>query len=186
MFDFLQQLSAASVSAIAACAIAAFTLWKLLSDRKKDKAELVRKDAEHADGIKLSLYVNITQRIFEIDRIFIEHPLLRPFFYDGVIVTPIHDMPRITALAEYILDFYSTLQEHEKRIGDASPSWVEWTGYIKDGFQRSPFLCCYFAEHSYWYEPGLSGIFNPIAKQNDTKIKEQRAALSENNNGTAA
>jgi hypothetical protein len=196
----LQQLSylAAPVTSIAIWATTLFTLWKMRSDAKIARADFARKEAEvqavterhqqqleqnkslHVDGVKLSLYVNITQRIFEIDRIFIEHPTLRPFFYDGTIVTPNNDKPRITALAEYILDFYSTLQEHESKIKDASPSWAEWTGYIEDGFKRSPFLCCYFLQRAYWYEPGLAELLNPIAKQNDALIKQQRAVLNSN------
>src|ERR1700733_13156714 len=70
----------------------------------------------HTESYKLSQYIEITQRVFDVDMLFIQNSDLRPYFYESKIVTVDCDIQKITAAAEYILDFYSTLQEHERLL----------------------------------------------------------------------
>lgn len=145
--------------------------WSLYNAHRK-----AREDAQ------LSLYVQLTQRIFEIDRIFIEHPEFRPFFYGGDILRREDeafqkDGLKIKALADYMLDFFSTLQELEPKLKKGSPSWKEWDDYIESCFDTSPFLCIHFEANAKWYEKGLMDKYSPIGKRNHTRIQEQQKAL---------
>ncbi|MBB5501236.1 hypothetical protein [Paraburkholderia sp. MM5384-R2] len=84
-----------------------------------------------------------------------------------------------TAVAEYILDFYSTIQEHERLLTSQKiPSWDEWKSFIADGFRDAPFLCHYFEQNASWYEEGLMKIYGPVARERQELIIRQRSALS--------
>ena len=84
----------------------------------------------HVDSMKLSQYITITQRVFDVDMLFINNSKLRPYFRDGQIVDQSLDVQEVSAIAEYILDFFSTIQEHERLLtSQATPSWEEWRDY---------------------------------------------------------
>jgi predicted RNase H-like nuclease len=70
----------------------------------------------HVESLKLSQYIAITQRVFDVDMLFVKNPDLRSYFYESKLVTTNCNIQQITAIAEYILDFYSTIQEHERLL----------------------------------------------------------------------
>lgn len=161
--------AAATVSAIVALCAIAVTFYQ--------------SRLHHDQSIKLSQYISITQRVFDVDMLFIQNPQLRRYFYDNQIVDQLPDIERITAVAEYILDFYSTIQEHERILATlATPSWKEWRTFIADGFRGSPFLCVYYDKNATWYEEGLMEIYRPVAKERHDVLVSQRTALTK---GTA-
>jgi hypothetical protein len=133
----------------------------------------------HVGSYKLSQYIAITQRVFDVDMMFIRNSELRPYFYESKIVTRDCNIQQITAVAEYILDFYSTLQEHELLLASQQiPSWAEWTSYISDGFHGAPFLCDYYERNKSWYEEGLMRIYEPVREEQKKLISQQRAEIS--------
>ena len=134
----------------------------------------------HAESMKLSQYIAITQRVFDVDMLFILNPKLRPYFYECRVVDQRADVQQITAIAEYILDFYSTVQEHERLLTSLeTPSWTEWRVFIADGFRGSPFLCSYFEQNAAWYEDGLMEIYRPVARERQEIVLRQRDALAQ-------
>ncbi|MBB5467979.1 hypothetical protein OKW30_002483 [Paraburkholderia sp. Clong3] len=156
------------------------------NDRHKQALEVSHRDMMlsleqsatlHGKEMNLGHYINITQRVFDLGHLFIDHPHLRKYFYDNAVVDSSEDIEKITSFTEYILDFFSSIQEHERLLGDGTPSWKEWNEYISDFFGRSPFLCVYFAERASWYEPGLFEIFRPVGRSQEELIKKQRSAL---------
>lgn len=163
------------------------------NDRHQQALEVSHKDmmlsleqsaTHHGKEMNLGHYINITQRVFDLGRLFIENPHLRKYFYDDEVVVSSEDMQKITSFTEYILDFYSSIQEHERLLGDYTPSWVEWNEYISEGFSRIPYLCVYFEQHMKWYEPGLHDIYMSIFKEREKIIIQQRVALSRLTNTT--
>jgi hypothetical protein len=172
----IQQASwwAITVSATVGCATFVLSYCKAREEAKKDQNQK-----------QLSLYVHLTQRVFEIDRIFIEHSEFRPYFYDCKIlgkndcVLKGDGFLKISALAEYILDFFSNLQELEPKLNAGSPSWKEWNDFIESGFATSPFLCAYFERNAKWYEQGLRDKYDPIGKRNHALIQRQHEAAND-------
>jgi len=135
----------------------------------------------HAKEMKLTQYISITQRVFELDHLFIEKAELRKYFYDDRLVDPADkNLQTITSIGEYILDFYSTLQEQEVHLTDAGPEWEQWNNYIEDGFRRSPYLCFYFEQQIAWYEDGLTEIYRNVARDRQEVIRQQRSAFAAN------
>lgn len=161
-----------------------------LADEKERHREHLQKLSENttlilenatnlqATELKLAQYINITQRVFDLDHLFVNNSGLRKYFYDEALVDTSADVQLITAVTEYILDFYSTLQEHERLLSDSSPSWQEWNVYIEDGFRGSPFLCHYFEQNADWYEEGLMTLYKKVAKEKQNKVRKQRALLT--------
>jgi hypothetical protein len=133
----------------------------------------------HAQSMKLSQYIAITQRVFDVDMLFVQNPSFRPYFYERRLVDDASNLQQVTAIAEYILDFYSTVQEHERLLASQeTPSWEEWRAFIADGFRWSPFLCAFFEQNAAWYEEGLMSIYRPVAKDHQELIARQRKALA--------
>ena len=105
----VEGMSSGAISAIAASisALAAVTaLWVTNNISRK----------HHVESLKLSQYIAITQRVFDVDMLFVKNPDLRSYFYESKLVTTSCNIQQITAIAEYILDFYSTIQEHERLL----------------------------------------------------------------------
>jgi hypothetical protein len=160
----------ASIATIIGAVVAVVALLATILLARKDA---LRRDRELSTEKKMALYIDVTQRVFDIDGLFIQHPDLRCYFYEEELVKPNQNLNRITALAEYILDFYSILQEHERLLSDSTPSWKEWNAYIADGFRSSPYLCHYFSKNKGWYEEGLLRIYeHAIQGQGDIIDKQ--------------
>ncbi len=94
------------------------------------------------DSLDLQSYGAVNNQISELDRIFIDRPELRPFFYEN------RDWPskkllrdRVTSVAERKLDFIdfwftSALQMNLKRYDMQS-----WRNYFQRSFKQSRVLC---------------------------------------------
>ena len=169
---------AASISAVVATAMARAAAKKSAAELASKNAELLKVADRHRESLELTQYIHITQRVFDLGNLFIEHPLLRKYFYEDGIVDSTEDVQKITSLAVYILDFYSTLQEAKALLTEALPSWEEWNRYIEDGFRRSPYLCYYFEQHMPWYDQSLAAIYNKVAIDRQEIIRKQRTALA--------
>lgn len=81
----------AASSGIAIAVVAALVaLWQ---------GNLLRRQVRQSDDIsRAQLYQDITRSFIEYDRFFVEHPELRPFFYDNAEI-PADPVPRARALA---------------------------------------------------------------------------------------
>ena len=109
--------------------------------------------------LRLNYYYEITGRVFEINRLFIENPRVRPYFYENKVCYDKALKPQVTAVAEYMLDFFSLIQEHDKFLtSEDLPSIDEWIEYMKDSFRNSPMLRSVLETKKDWYEEGLYGI----------------------------
>lgn len=91
---------------------------------------------------------------FEIDKAFLEHPELRPYFYGGQDIAP--DDPnfhKAEAMAEFLLDSFDSIESFKGDIPAGIPheGWVNW---IYDCYGNSPLLRRYAAKQSRWYQSG--------------------------------
>lgn len=82
--------------------------------------------------LRESLSQSMTNYTLEISRLFLEHPDLRPYFFEGQLIDESHyDYLRAEALAEVILDIFWTMmtaskhiQENEFADEEARSQWV--------------------------------------------------------------
>ncbi|HEX8148936.1 MAG TPA: hypothetical protein VF591_17260 [Pyrinomonadaceae bacterium] len=109
--------------------------------------------------LRENLLVPLKTQQLELDRLFVEHPHLRKYFYDGARVP--EDKPdeyaQVAATAEYILDHFAAIMLHTTAEGKPLASTI-WREYMKDSFVNSPALCSTLERHRRWYARELLDI----------------------------
>jgi hypothetical protein len=101
-----------------------------------------------------SVYTDAVGWVIELDKEFLAHPQLRPYFYEGKPVVPGDaDYNQAVLMAEYILDSYDTFLEH--RLSSVNqPIHNTWLIWMHDMFSTSPILQQYILDHKTWYDDG--------------------------------
>ena len=109
--------------------------------------------------LKENLLIPLKTQQLEIDKLFIERPHLRKYFYDGVIIggDTSDEYAQVSATAEYILDHFAFVLLHTTAEGEPLTSTI-WREYMKDSFGHSPALCSTLERHQHWYSPELLNI----------------------------
>ncbi|MHB8829366.1 MAG: hypothetical protein ACYC6Q_07550 [Syntrophales bacterium] len=107
-------------------------------------------------GVSAQTWQGFTQQGNEISRIFVDHPDLRPYFYDGKPITK--DDPNfnaVMAVSEMYLDFLDSFQDNYvftlPGMATNGEFRLLWDRYFKDMFASSPALCAYAKEKQHWY-----------------------------------
>jgi hypothetical protein len=111
-------------------------------------------------SVEGSIYSNITSQSLAEDKIFIDNPELRPYFYEGKMLEPNDPLKyKIWATAEYVLDFFDSLESQLKKYPNL---WIhekrEWEANIVDQFAWSPELCRYLDATRDWYSQELYAL----------------------------
>lgn len=101
-------------------------------------------------------YVTVVEHMLVVDRVFVEHPECRPYFYEGKARPSKKNAQRhlVEAIAELVLDYFEFVivaQTDEKTTYDAP--WSD--KFCADLFANSPVLCDYLESHRDWYPPIL-------------------------------
>jgi hypothetical protein len=97
--------------------------------------------------------------ILDMDKMFLEHPDLRPYFYqDGTNqIRCIHDddtnCVQVMAACEFVMDTFDCFLAQRVRYGHQTID-ADWTDWMKDTFSHSPSLALYMDEHQNWYKSG--------------------------------
>jgi len=99
-----------------------------------------------SDSLESAALTNISSQEFEINKIFFEHPELRPYFFDGKDIDETNkDYARVFALASLRHDFIATFFYQSKYIpefqSENNQTWQLWDRYIKDIYAKSPVMC---------------------------------------------
>jgi hypothetical protein len=110
--------------------------------------------------MSVTTYQGATQLMLEVDRIFLNHPELRPFFYDDVEPTPDVDRNLINAAVEFMLDAFECIWDQRPHF--SAPDYDSWAEYIVDRFGTSPVLRQFYRDHAGWY-PTLDSLLKEKA-----------------------
>lgn len=116
---------------------------------------------------------SLTAQNGDINKIFIEHPDLRPYFFDRA--TPPSEPGdlkyRVDTVADLHLDFIEQFEnEYIKSLPNMAPGgtyWNQWNKYFATLFSRSPALCRRYREIKEFYSASL---FEPLVKSNCSQI----------------
>jgi hypothetical protein len=106
------------------------------------------------EQIEVSLRERKSSHIFELHHMFVDHPEVRPYFYDGRELTA--DTPEplrslVETAAEMHLDVFSQITtdiEEFPEHHESSQTTVRW---IRDMFDSSPVLRTYLEKRATWY-----------------------------------
>ncbi len=107
-----------------------------------------------------SVAQSVTSYSLEVSRLFLQHPDLRPYFFDGQAIEESHpDYLRAEAVAEVMLDIFWTMMSEAERIQDSSfknaEGRVQWAIYMGDCFANSPLLTSFLRKRQEWYGPAM-------------------------------
>ncbi|HSV66497.1 MAG TPA: hypothetical protein VLJ59_11400 [Mycobacteriales bacterium] len=102
-------------------------------------------------------YQGATDLTLDLDRVFLDQPQLRPYFYDGEPTPPV-DHPehhRVLAAAEFCLDVCECIWDHRTEYDEVDKTaWREWIHHL---LSRSPALCQLYREQPEWY-PAIADL----------------------------
>ncbi|QHT55028.1 hypothetical protein GXP71_02290 [Cellulomonas sp. H30R-01] len=108
---------------------------------------------------KITTYRSATDLTLDIDHQFVEHPELRPYFYQGREPSDVDATlsARVDAMAELMLDCFECIWDIRKTYSAADR--ISWGHYILDMLGTSPAMQRMFAERrpQDWY-PALDDL----------------------------
>jgi hypothetical protein len=102
-------------------------------------------------GTRANVYNSINMEMMEIDRYFVEHPDLKPYFYeckDVAETDPIY--PRVASMAEWMIDFMDNVLVLSRSMPEF-PWKDSWFKYFEDLFNNSVVMCRFWRQRETWY-----------------------------------
>jgi hypothetical protein len=116
---------------------------------------------------------SVMDQMLELDKLFIEHPDLRPYFYEGQEIrqgdqdelnggqevkgereTPVafkKRYQRVLAIADFQLDFFDLFLNQSESLILSQEDKENWLSYITDSFAKSPVMCQRLNSVKSWY-----------------------------------
>jgi hypothetical protein len=113
-------------------------------------------------SFRVTAYRGAAERALQMDKVFIDYPLVRPYFSDGEPFDPetCEDPElrnRVPAVAEFVLDILEDCWDYEDCYGDEDrDAWKDW---IYDVFETAPMCCVLYAESAAWW-PKIGKLFD--------------------------
>jgi hypothetical protein len=114
-------------------------------------------------SVQRDTYQKAYETVYDLDRHFLEHPELKPYFYGGQVVDAAADAvtrAKVESTAEWISDFFDNIYYNIKSGPDED--WTAWESYIQETFRRSPALRDYLRAHRDWYSAELVGALDAL------------------------
>lgn len=112
-----------------------------------------------AASLHSSAYQAITTQEMEVDKLFVENPTLRPYFFSGKEIREDNlDYALAESIADYELDFFDSAQSQLRLLQELEPTSIDkeaWDAYFDDSFAHSPILCRRLNELATWYGHAL-------------------------------
>lgn len=144
------------VVAVVALFVSTFTVFytRLQVRHAKAQADHAKAQVEHArQGLNFEVHDSATNFALRMDEVFLEYPLLRPYFYDNAPLPAADVDPelhhRVLAAAELVLDILESIWDRKSTFGEGfEESWREW---IHDAFAGSAAVRRVYSENEVWY-----------------------------------
>jgi len=120
---------------------------------------------------KSSMYAIVNTQTLEMDKIFLERPHLRPYFYDNWDLSKIRDKKtfrEVMTVAEYQLDYFDLVMTQLDYIPtdkDSAEDNASWDDYFVSSFASSPALCERIGRNPEWYMTKLVNMSRAPCKQ---------------------
>jgi hypothetical protein len=107
-----------------------------------------------------TVYQTVADQMMSIDRLFVEHPELRQYFYgNGLPPAEVLDRERVAAATELLVDFMDNVTKQARQI----PEYLSgtWEKYFRTIASTSPSLRAFWSEHRDWYDAALQRVLDP-------------------------
>ena len=113
-----------------------------------------------AKSVSANILHTTANQVINLDRLFIERPDLRPYFYD---CKPIDDkdekFAQVQSAAELMLDVFDVVADQSKSFAEYYDRPEAWDIWITDMFATSPVLRSRFQQSSDWYDNKLKQLY---------------------------
>jgi hypothetical protein len=123
-----------------------------------------------AESARRDSFDRVAAQAFLLDQLFLDYPEVRPYFYEGKLLSDEDPVlrHRIAAAAETVLDVFGVIVLHRERFAEVWSSNT-WDEYMRHVFARSPFLCSYLRDVHKWFPPDLVRIADEANPNSGTK-----------------
>jgi hypothetical protein len=125
----------------------------------RQTAEIARRQAYEGGSGQMSA----------IDNIFVEHPELYPYFYDGKVITK--NDPEYFKVLTVAMAITNFLEGTLPRDGAQPMPW--WVKYMNDQFAISPIMCDYLEERQNWFDPRLVKIMKDAKNRSSSSLSSE-------------
>lgn len=118
--------------------ITLYVIWKQLGDLKS--------------SIRSSTTQNIYVHMIAIDRFFIDHPKVKPYFYAGKSIDAIdaEELAKLLSIAEMMVDYFDSVYQQRDCVTQAT---FDGKGeYMRELYANSPILRAYLEGKDDWYD----------------------------------
>lgn len=108
-------------------------------------------------ALRRSSYRTATDYALDADRMFLDNPTLRDYFYEGKPPPeePAEERARVMAAAEFYLDVFEAIWDHRGEFSRTDrAAWREW---VHDLFESSPAMQTVYLHDPDWY-PSVTSI----------------------------
>jgi hypothetical protein len=109
------------------------------------------------ESAKSQVFGLVTTYTLAADELFIKNPELRRYFYQGQDIEATDPLyPKVLATAEYMLDYFDSLETHLKKYPNLWFSEEKtWESNTMDMFAWSPVMCRYLEATKGWFSEDL-------------------------------
>ncbi|HTC20678.1 MAG TPA: hypothetical protein VK859_07520 [bacterium] len=146
----------------------------VLQVRAARQANGIQKDTN--DTLKTTVYMQLSGTSFDIDKSFIDHPQLWPYFYGNEKIDSKNKNYQLAeSVASLFLDYFDTILK--ERNGFSIELYPAWGNWMWDCFSTSPLLCAQIEQDKYDEYPATVDPFydqwvaygqnNPTVKYSD-------------------
>jgi hypothetical protein len=105
-------------------------------------------------------YQEMVSRSEDVDKVFVEHPAMRPYFRDKKPLSRAdEDYNLAAAIAEMRLDAFDDLLQFPDLMGLGSQA-ESWRNTVRDAFRDSPLMCDLVVSHKANYGPTIVELAN--------------------------
>lgn len=102
-----------------------------------------------AKNTRFLVYDSLTRLVMDTDRVFIEYPAMRKYFYEAVPppTDPV-ELARAQAIAELLADFMDHVAEHITSIDHSA--WQQWRAYFRE-LMEGEVMRDFMSDKQAWY-----------------------------------
>ncbi len=130
-----------------------------------------------ARSTRSSVYQTVADQMMSIDRLFVERPELRPYFYGNEPPPPDGlERERVTAATELFVDFMDNVATQAPHM----PEYLSgpWVMYFRTIAATSPSIRAFWRAHRDWYDEGLQRILDSACLIDEPVVQTPAPSLS--------
>ena len=127
-----------------------------------------------AIAIDSSTWNNVNAQSMSIDKVFIDNPDFRKYFYDGKSISdtdPQYD--RAKAISEYVLDFMDDYYTLRRYLSSKTSPPAQWEAFFNLILKNSPIACNMLKERPHEFSDDLKGIAEKSCRQFDNAASQK-------------